>query len=99
MRTSFSMPLFLLLCSCASQPRQAPVSELALRSGECVAVHFTNRSGPEVRQVIDRAGDISLPFVGKLHVAGMTPQQVEREILAAYQPIERPLEVSVVRSP
>jgi protein involved in polysaccharide export with SLBB domain len=48
---------------------------------------------PEVRQLIDADGDISLPFGVKLHVAGKTLVEIQRAISAAYPP--EPVEVSV----
>ncbi len=63
-------------------------------------VRFTNRPVPEVCQVVDAAGDISLPVIGKLRVSGMTVSQVERRVEAAYVPNWPPEpQVSVTRVP
>jgi hypothetical protein len=86
-----------ILTGCASGRSQA--SALAVRSGECLLVQFTNRSVPEMREVVDAGGNISLPYVGKLHVSGLTLQEVREAILTAYQTVERPLEISVGRCP
>lgn len=76
-----------------------PASEPLLRSGECLLIQFTDRSVYENRIVIDPTGDISLPYVGKLHVAGMTLQQARQAIVTAYQTTERRWKISVVRCP
>ena len=99
MRTATSTSLlFLLLCGCASRPPLTAIPEHSLRSGDHLLVVFTrgNQSG-EILQFIDPAGDISLPFAGKLHVAGMTSQQARQRIKTAYQACCWPpfLEVSV----
>lgn len=94
-----SLLSLVLICGCVSPRPQVPEREVALRPGDRILVQFANHPGLEVRQVVDPGGDISLPFVVKLHVAGMTLQQVRDAVVAAYQPIERPLEVSVFRCP
>jgi protein involved in polysaccharide export with SLBB domain len=46
----------------------------------------TNRFSPEIRQEIDSDGNISLPFVGKFYVRGMTLQEAREAIGATYRP-------------
>ena len=40
---------------------------------------------PDFRQVIDSAGDISPPLVGKVHIAGLKLSEAGAAIAKAYQ--------------
>ena len=64
-----------------------------------MVIVITNRECPDIREVVDAFGDISMPYVGKLHVAGMTVQQAARTIEAAYFPscFNDPIRVSLSR--
>ncbi len=82
MRAGIYSVLFLwLLSGCATQSQSD-----AVRTGDCLLIVCTNRQSPEIRQVVDPAGNISLPLVGKLHVAGMTLREAGESIGAAYRP-------------
>lgn len=82
MRTGvFSFLLLWLISGCATQSQQVSV-----RNGDCLLIVCTNRQSPEIRQVVDSAGDISLPLVGKLHVAGLTLGEVRESIGKVYRP-------------
>jgi protein involved in polysaccharide export with SLBB domain len=82
MRTGiFSLLLLWLMSGCATQSQQVSV-----RAGDCLLIVCTNRQSPEIRQVVDSAGDITLPLVGTLCVAGMTLRQAGESIGAAYRP-------------
>ena len=82
MRTGiFSLLLLWLIGGCATQSQQASV-----RAGDCLLIVCTTRQSPEIRQVVDSGGDISLPLVGKLHVAGMTMREIGEAVGKAYRP-------------
>jgi polysaccharide export outer membrane protein len=102
---SFTPLLLLLLCGCASRPQHVAIPGPSLRSGDYLLVIgdrllvvFTrgDQTG-EIVQIIDPSGSISLPLVGKLHVAGMTSRQARQRIKTAYQAAcwLPPLEVSI----
>jgi protein involved in polysaccharide export with SLBB domain len=91
--------LLMIVCGCASPSSRVSAPEALLRSGECLLVQVTNRPVPEIRRIIGPAGNISLPWVGELRVAGLTLQQAGAAIVAAYHPTFPPLEVSVLRCP
>jgi protein involved in polysaccharide export with SLBB domain len=91
--------LVAIVPGCTSYQPQASVLPGPVRSGECLLIQFTNRPVPEMREIVDANGDISLPYYGKLRVSGLTLQEVREVILTAYQTVERPLEVSVSRCP
>jgi protein involved in polysaccharide export with SLBB domain len=77
----------MLVCSCVSRPQQASVSEPSLRPGDCLSFRVDPFSSePGSRRVIDSAGDIVLPDIGKLHVGGMTVEQVSQAITERYMP-------------
>ena len=48
------------------------------------------------QQMVNRAGEITLPFVGEVLVAGKTPQQVQAEITLQYKHKANQLQVLVV---
>src|SRR5687767_15077677 len=99
MRALILTALLVIMCGCASPSSRVSAPEALLRSGGCLLVKATNRPVPGIRQIIDPAGNISLPWVGELRVAGMTLQQVGEAIVAAYRSCFRPLEVCVLRCP
>lgn len=68
-----------------------------LNPGDCLLFQidpFSPESG--IRRVVDSAGDVVLPDVGKVHVAGMTLEQVPQAIMERYLPrgVGRPIKVS-----
>ena len=44
----------------------------------------TNRVMPPIRTVVGESGDVSMPYVAKLRVAGMTLEEAARTIEASY---------------
>jgi protein involved in polysaccharide export with SLBB domain len=86
MRASTAILLLALLCGCASRPQQASVAEPLLRSGDCLLFHVQFDSSSGIRRVVNSTGDVSLPDIGKLHVAGMTVEQVSQAIMERYLP-------------
>jgi len=95
MHTSPSILLLVLICGCASRPQQLSVADPLLHSGDCLLFHVQFDSSSEIRRVVDSAGDISLPDIGNLHVAGMTVKQVTQAITDRYAPrVDHHIEVS-----
>ena len=95
--TMFSL---LVTCGCASHPQRLPVQEsVPLVSGDCIVIDFRVEAVPVRRLVIDSAGNISPPLLGKLHLAGLTLKQAEERIQREYdqRPIERPFKLVLSR--
>ena len=95
---------FLLLSAASAMGRAIATAEL--RSGDCLRIVFTRGDfGRKLDRVISAEGDITLPtlptlpLAGALHVAGMTLSQAERSIEQAYYPScwPPPLKVSLSR--
>jgi protein involved in polysaccharide export with SLBB domain len=79
------MVLLLLTFGCASQQPRAGIQERLLRPGDCLVITVTTPQTPELRLVIDPAGNISMPFLGEFHVAGLTLRQAGASIKAGYR--------------
>ncbi len=66
------------------------------------ATLFASGGAPEVvnlpAQMVDNAGDVAEPFVGTLHVAGRTVQQIEQDIAERLAGAPRPFQVLVART-
>ena len=95
MRFAFCTP-FLLLFGCASAPI---TSDRPLESGDRITVVFTNRKVPEINQVVDAAGKISMPYLGTVQLEGLTLRDAERAIEKMYLPscFKEPIRVSLSR--
>ena len=92
--------LFLLfLAGCTSTRQRAAVDSKTLTPGDSLVVVVTNRECPPIRDVVDACGDISMPYVGKLRIAGKTLLQTAETIESAYRPscglFRDPIKVSV----
>ena len=78
-----------LLAATAALFAQSPADTTAppvLRQGDALVVLITGLRGnlPEYREIVDRDGQIELPFLGLLPAAGKPIPQVESEMAAAY---------------
>ena len=73
-----------LLCGCASKPEGHLAVESPLVAADCVVVTTAHRDHPEHGQLIDSAGDILLPLLGRYHIAGFTLKQAEGQIERDY---------------
>ena|SRR6185437_1422569 len=78
--------LLFLLVGCASAPPRVVTDEHLLGVGDRLVIVIINRESPDIREAVDASGSISMPFVGKLHVAGMDLEQAARTIETAYFP-------------
>lgn len=87
----------LLLAACLSGllmpvPAGAQTANLTkvLIAGDALLVKIDGLGGdlPEYREVVDKDGNIELPFVGMLNVAGKTVEAVQDEMADAYRRTE-----------
>jgi protein involved in polysaccharide export with SLBB domain len=86
MRAYPTILLLVLFCACATQHRQPAVSDSGVRPGDCLIFQVEQSSDFGIRRVVDSTGDISLPDIGTLHVAGMTLEQVAQAVDDRYAP-------------
>src|SRR5262245_8528998 len=90
----------LLLCGCVSRsPHTAEAQPQKLGPGDCLLLAFKGKG--EIRLVVDSAGDISLPLLAKLQVAGISMQEAQMQIQKQYDATESflPIDVAVARCP
>src|SRR4051812_11246490 len=100
LRTS-TLVCLLLLSGCMSRSQHVVEAQLyKVANGDCLHLAF-KYSGSEIRLVVDSAGDISPPFVAKVHVAGLSLQEAQMRIQKQYDATESftPVEVAVSRCP
>jgi polysaccharide export outer membrane protein len=69
---------------------------LTLREGDTVRITFPGSANLNTIQQIRRDGKISLPLVGEFKAAGMTPSNLEKELVKLYEPQLVTKEVNVV---
>lgn len=65
-------------------------SDVALRSGEIVVIRLAGVPQEDITQVsgsytIDGAGNINLPYLGKIKAAGLTQSDIQNAIESAYK--------------
>ena len=98
MRLAFCT-LLVVLVGCTSTPQPAVTDSPAVAPGDRLAIVITNRECPDIHEVVDASGSITMPFVGTLRVAGMTLDQVTETIEAAHWPpcFSEPIRVSLAR--
>src|SRR5687768_13526872 len=68
----------------ATSENQAPDTSVAFREGDVVKVVFPGATKLDTTQAIRRDGKISLPVLGEITAAGLTPSELEKQILAVY---------------
>jgi protein involved in polysaccharide export with SLBB domain len=62
------------------------VPNTSVRRGDCLLIVFVNPPDvPELRQVIDPAGEITMPYGVKVHVSDMTLGEAAGQIEKAYR--------------
>src|ERR1019366_5512357 len=70
----------------ASQAMTPPPESLTLREGDTVRITFPGSANLNTVQQIRRDGKISLPLVGEFKATGMTPTDLEKELVKLYAP-------------
>ena len=68
----------------------ALADEVALRSGDQLSIRLAGVPSDEISQVsgaytVDGAGNINLPYLGKIHAAGLRQADVQNNIESAYK--------------
>jgi polysaccharide export outer membrane protein len=69
--------------------------ELVLHEGDTVRITFPGAPTLNAVQQIRRDGQITLPLIGEFHAAGLTPPQMEKELLTQFGPQLQSKEVVV----
>jgi polysaccharide export outer membrane protein len=69
---------------------------LTFREGDIVRITFPGSANLNTIQQIRRDGKISLPLVGEFKAVGMTPSNLEKELVKLYEPQLVTKEVNVV---
>ena len=70
----------------SSQATTPRPESLTLREGDTVRITFPGSANLNTVQQIRRDGKISLPLVGEIKSAGMTPSDLEKELVKLYAP-------------
>ena len=80
-----------------ASPKGAPAKtdELVLHEGDTVRISFPGAPNLNTVQQIRRDGKVSLPLVGELKAAGLTPAGMEKELVKLYGPQLQTKEVTV----
>jgi protein involved in polysaccharide export with SLBB domain len=76
----------LLAGSGSAQPPPPPPAPATLSPGDAIFVRISGVGGglPEYREIVDRDGQIELPYLGLLAAAGKSIPALETEMAAAY---------------
>jgi len=84
----------------ASAPDQRPSSALTLREGDVVKVSIPSAPNLDSTQPIRRDGRIALALVGEVQAAGLTPAELQAELVRLYGPqlVSKEVTVTVVSS-
>ena len=73
----------------------APDQQLILREGDTVTISFPGAPNLNATQQIRRDGKISLQLIGEFQAMGLTPAEMEKELLKLYGPYLQVKEVTV----
>jgi polysaccharide export outer membrane protein len=106
----FVLPLLLALTGCKSpttqfneateQAARRPEA-IVLREGDTVRITFPGTANLDTSpQLVRRDGNIALPLIGEIKAAGMTPAELEKELINRYssQLVSKEVKVTVVSS-
>src|SRR5439155_24207288 len=78
-----------------SEQNAAKTNSIVLREGDVVKISFPGAPNLNTTQPIRRDGRISLQLVGEFQAAGLTPTDMEKELIKLYGPQLQTKEVSV----
>jgi polysaccharide export outer membrane protein len=76
-------------------PPQDNAASMPLREGDSVKISFPGAPSLDTVQIIRLDGKITLSMVGEMKAAGLTPKELETQLLKAYDPQLVVKEVSV----
>jgi polysaccharide biosynthesis/export protein len=79
----------------AAQPTQPKSDIIILHEGDSVRISFPGAPNLNVIQQIRRDGRLTLPLVGEFKAAGLTPSDMEKELVKLYEPQLQTKEVNV----
>lgn len=88
MKPTIRHALILLLLFCGGISLRA--KEVALHSGDMLSVRLAGVPSEEISQVsgaytIDGYGDINIPYIGKIHAAGLKQAEVQNSIETSFK--------------
>ncbi len=78
-----------------AKPKAVKPESLVLREGDTVRISFPGAPSLDTLQPIRRDGMISLKLVGEFKAAGLTPTEIEKELIKLYGPQLQTKEVTV----
>ncbi len=81
--------------SAKGAPEAAKPDVVVLREGDSVRITFPGAPTLNAVQQIRRDGRITLPLIGEFQAAGLTPPEMEKELLKRYGPELQTKEVNV----
>ena len=89
MKTRFLLPAAFLALLCLSVP-PVHAEDVALRAGDQLSIRLAGVPPEEISQVsgaytVDGAGNINLPYIGKVHAAGLRQADVQNSIETIYR--------------
>ena len=86
LRLALVVLLFCCILPCPVPAGDAAAEAAPLRKGDALLVRIEGLGGglPEYRELVDREGNIEVPFLGFLSADGKTPAAVEAEMAASY---------------
>ncbi len=78
----------------------AATEAITLREGDILKISFPDSPSLDTTQQIRRDGRISLPLVGEVQAAGMSPSELESQLVSLYAPqlVSKQVTVEVVSS-
>jgi protein involved in polysaccharide export with SLBB domain len=82
---ALALPVFLAAC-----PLTVLADDVALRSGDQLSIRLAGVPSEDINQVsgaytVDGGGNINLPYIGKIHAAGLRQADVQNSIENAYK--------------
>jgi polysaccharide export outer membrane protein len=93
-----------VLSGCGGAPKGRPISELepaptsVVQPGDVVVIEFWNEEQLSGERIVNRSGNIMLPLVGPIHVAGLDAYQIQDKLIDFYaQYYSEPLIVANIR--